>query len=107
MTKTLAIDWDGTIEDNAGFLPGAEESLRALLKSGYKIWIHSCRCNFDAGANYIAGRIGELGFQRPLEAGQIELWLGEGKPPADLYIDDKGLRFDGWFDLVPRVRALA
>lgn len=106
---TLAVDWDNTLvhEKTQEWLGGAEEALRALLKSGFTVWIHTCRGNYGAGREMVVSKLLAAGFERWVRSGDLELWLGEGKPNAAVYIDDRAIRFEGWSDLLPELRKLA
>jgi len=110
--KIVIIDFDGTL---CGFEfpnvgppePHVREALETLKDAGYIIKIHSCRT-----ATYWA---------RPLEREQHidvilkfmydhrlpydELILDVDKPLADLYIDDRGLRYDNnWLEITERLK---
>lgn len=91
---TVAIDFDKTIHaegPNHEYGPpvrGAKDALEAFKDSGFDIVIASCRAGFS-----------------PDEPSKMEAWLKDNqipfdkvtseKPLAHLYIDDKGLRFEG------------
>lgn len=106
---TIAIDWDDTLVDHETqeWLEGAQEALRALLKSGFTVWIHSCRANYQAGQELVVSKLLASGFERWIRSGDLELWLGEGKPLAAIYIDDRALRFEDWNNLIPDIRRFA
>lgn len=98
MIAKLCIDWDGTLVDTGSqeWLPGAQEALRALLKRGYKITIHSSRANWEGGMEQIRLVLGKR------LADQVEL---AGKPVADLYIDNLALTFAGdWTPILAQLR---
>lgn len=110
----LALDYDDCLVGHKKYgepkkwLPGAQEALRALLKSGRTIVIHSCRANWAEGCHEIHEKLFESGFGRFMEAGDLEVWMGEGKPSASVYLDDKAVRFGGsWDGLVPKLRELS
>lgn len=103
--STIALDWDLTlVDEQQEWLVGAQEALRALLRSGYTVWVHTCRANYTAGQELVTSKLVAGGFEGWLRSGDLELWLGEGKPNADIYVDDRALRFEGWNDLVPTIR---
>lgn len=114
--RTLCIDWDdtlvsykrfGDLENPGTWLDGAPEALRALLKSGRQVVIHSCRANWDQGRETIYTKLLEAGLERWIRSGDLDIWLGEGKPLGLVYVDDRGFRFPGsWTDLVPELKAL-
>jgi ribonucleotide monophosphatase NagD (HAD superfamily) len=79
---------DGTIYD--GPMPGCCDALHQLQDRGHKITIYSSRT-----------------FTRPSQLNTMKTWLlkykipydsiaTEGKPPAHVYLDDRGLRFTEW-----------
>lgn len=87
----VAIDWDQTLVDTRTqeWLPGAVDALHRLLSnSSVKVIIHSCRANSAAGAAAIRTKI-----QATLGAHDVRV---EGKLTADIYIDDRAVRFAGW-----------
>lgn len=96
---TIAVDWDGTLVDkDDSFLPGALDALRQLTKSA-KVIIHSCRGTYYEGAVWIKGRLSEEGID-------AEVWTAPGKPLADIYVDDRGLRFTNWEETLVSLRNL-
>lgn len=103
----IAIDIDGTIcelrKGNATYadvlpLPGAVEKVRGLKEAGHYIILLTARhmksCSGNVGL--VVARQGKTLFAW-LEKHGIpydEIWFG--KPHADIYIDDNGLRFTSW-----------
>ena len=90
--KVYCVDFDGTIHDIKHPLPekkmgppivGALEAVRALYKRGTVI-IFTQRGNDKAVRDWLTF----YGFPR-MEVTNI-------KPGADVYIDDKAVRFDSW-----------
>jgi adenylylsulfate kinase len=102
----VAIDFDGTIVKELKYPemgapePGAIKAIKALKALGYRILIHTCRLNGwkeDPGAQAaaVANHLTEHGV--PYD----ELVLpGAGKPFAEYYVDNKGLRYNGDWDEV-------
>lgn len=110
--KTICVDFDGTIVDHefpkiGALKRGVREALEVFRKAGFRILISSCRtCSWDEET---FGRWDCTPIDRPRVREMIEFLDKEGipydeidngmrgKPLADLYIDDKGLRFqDNW-----------
>lgn len=107
----VCIDIDGTLCEirqahqtyaDVQPLPGAIEQLKAMRKAGYYIILATARHmkTCDSNVGMVIARQGKTLLQW-LEDHQIEydeIWFG--KPNADLYIDDRALRFDGnWHDI--------
>lgn len=116
---TFAVDFDGTLVENAwpgmgDWLPGAVDALKELDKLG-KVVIHTCRVapakfgtdewrpameTLDAILD-VKEKLAEVGMKH------LEVWTKPWKPPALVYIDDRGIRFDGdWHGVVAQVRAV-
>ena len=112
----FAVDWDGVCvyEKNTHtgrpfwpgmgpWMPGAVEGLRQLSDNGLTT-IFSLRCS-PVGVDAVTPRttqewIDSIAQIRAMldEQGltQIGIWTGAGKPPAAVYIDDRGYRHQGW-----------
>ena len=93
----IAIDWDRTIHDTDNPvpgrklgppLPGAKEALIELRRQGHTIIIHSC-ARAAPMADWLAW------WEIPYST----IWQGNGKPVADWYVDDRGVKFTSWADL--------
>lgn len=93
----LAIDWDQTLVDThtQEWLPGAEDALAVLLAAGHSIIVHTCRANWTEGLLQIEAKLGALALR-------VAVWDQPGKPDADLYIDNRGVHFDGDWDTILR-----
>lgn len=110
LTKIIAIELDATLIRYNGFkgiehfglpYPGAVELTGRLSQLG-EVWIYTCRTNPDIYTEHlpehmdprdgpkrvkdlIRGYLDSQGFH------YHHIYVGPGKPFADLYIDDKGL----------------
>lgn len=100
----IAIDFDGTVVDHefpaiGALKPGAREALKAFHKAGHKIIIWTCRAGKhekDVRTFLIENDIPFDAINNPVMGAD----LGTRKVYADLYIDDKGLRFeDNWDEM--------
>ena len=103
---TLACDWDGTVVEDAWpewgkFLPGAVKSLKKLSKK-YDIVIHTCRISTidqDGKRRSRQDVLEEVLHLRHLldssGLGNVRIHTNQNKPSADVYLDNKGLRFEG------------
>ena len=100
--KAICIDFDGVIADFTDdinvlgkIIPGAAPALRELPSSGYKIIIHTARPadkdNIARLADYL--NKWEIPFDE-INTNSDCPWPAQ-KPIADLYIDDRALRFNG------------
>jgi hypothetical protein len=130
MAKTLAIDFDDTIYDWAAVkakepsdfdrhksinnielghpLPNAKESLEKFKQLGYFIIIYSCRPFYKSDNENIEYCQVNM-MKQWLKDNNVPydmIWDKLGKPVANLYIDDKGWRFQGWQELDKMLEAL-
>jgi UDP-GlcNAc:undecaprenyl-phosphate GlcNAc-1-phosphate transferase len=99
----LVVDFDNTIASPYGYpeigkpIEGSRRFLRLLKNEGWKIIIYSCR----SGAEH------EAVMAKWLEENEIPFdeinrnssypWAS-GKPVGDVYLDDRGVRFEGRWD---------
>lgn len=103
--KRVLIDFDGVIyKYSSGWsegliydepIKGAREAIRRLRKDGYKVFIFTSRLSKIAQ--------GKQGIK--IQKQMIEKWLNENdievdgitgdKIPAEVYIDDRAIRFEG------------
>ena len=103
----IAVDFDGTVVEHAypkiGELkPGAKAALVAFRKAGHKIAIWTCRHGKEeqeVRSFLNANDIPYDTINNPVMGAD----LGTRKIYADLYIDDKGLRFEDNWDEVRRL----
>lgn len=111
----IAIDFDGVIHwyrpHTRGLgahviadepVPGAIEWLNGLHEAGHEVTIFTCRMNPHCGTVWRAALewlvSHGLVFAPPITA---------VKPHADIYIDDRGYRFEGRFPSTAELEALA
>jgi hypothetical protein len=104
----VGVDWDGTCVENVwpaegDWLPGAVEALHDLSPY-YTLIVDSCRISPLEAHDHSKLRdpaiiAREIAYIRRMldEAGltHVEIWTKLGKLPADYYIDDKGIHFNG------------
>lgn len=106
----IVIDLDGVIcplkraEESYADLtpvPGAAERLRGLRSSGHYIIICTARnmktCNSNLGK--VLKNVGQITLEWLARHGMEYDEIHFGKPNADVYIDDRAVRFTGWSDL--------
>lgn len=111
--KTIAIDVDGTIAAQDGDfdsdfveapLPGAVAALQELAKT-CKIILHSCRTTPGFGEDPRAAQVVMAMWADEHGIPYDDIWTERGKPHADLYLDNKGMKFDGdWSVTLQRVK---
>ena len=95
---TVAIDFDHTLVDGHGFwLPGAADAIRMLWERDALVVVHTCRANDQAGAALVERTLADLGPAPtgPRGGRRLHVHCSPGKPHADVYVDDKALRFNG------------
>lgn len=101
--NTICIDFDETICENSGhpeykiLMPkkGAIEALQALNLAGKIIIIYTSRGrkHFWEVMNWLEH------FEIPFDCLDME-----HKPLAQLYIDDKAIRFDSWDNVIKQIK---
>ena len=96
MAGILCIDFDDTLYNRSSKEPiaGACEALKHFKFKGYTILISSSRLNPELWGDLVKFReqeISEWMKQYDIPYDKIVLH----KPPADIYIDNKGYRFNG------------
>ncbi len=105
----IAVDFDGTVVDHkypdiGALKTGAREALKAFKKGGHKIAIWTCRAGKEEQA------VREFLIQNDLPFDSINTPvpgsdLGTRKIYADVYIDDKAVRFEDNWDEMRRLIA--
>ena len=101
--RTIAVDFDDTIivKVFGTFVPAKDciDALNILRDAGYKIMIHSARswsnwADKDEREEEMRQLLVQWGVPFDL------IYVGEGKPPAFAYVDDRGIRFNNnWMDI--------
>ncbi len=82
----ICVDFDGTIYDGVGIMPGCVDALTKLSKI-YAIAVFSARAT-DPERNQMADILKRFGVPHDE--------ILPPKPEADFYIDDKAFRFESW-----------
>jgi len=114
--KVAAIDFDGVIHQYSNgwqkgiiydeVVPGAKEGVTALKDAGYHIMIYTTRTNPQFRKKGEPEQYDQL--VQYLEKHQIpydRIYVGSGKPMADVYLDDRAIPFTGnWEQSVKDVR---
>jgi hypothetical protein len=95
----IAIDLDDTLVQDMGDgqevpLPGAVEAMTQLVNEGHRLTVFTSRfapmpaSEKQRLREQIESDLAQHGFP------QMEVWTGQDKPAADLYVDDKAVTFD-------------
>ena len=98
--KRLCFDFDGVLYSyRTGYhgptvltdppVPGMPELLQRLQAMGFRLVVHSTRTATEEGARAVNSWLLRWGFPADV------MELSATKPPADLYVDDRGYRFEG------------
>ena len=107
------IDFDGTLckfafPEVGEVEPNVKYALELLRAKGYAIKIHSCRTAtywenaIERGTH--AHLIGEFLREHKIPHDEIILSTSMDKPIADVYIDDRAIRYDGnWMEIALRL----
>lgn len=107
--RTVCVDFDGVLHSYTSPwkgadiildppVPGAAEWLRSMLEAGFDVAILSTRTASPSGRLAITQwldrrcKIDIVAINREEGA---KIFLTETKPPALIYIDDRGYRFEG------------
>jgi hypothetical protein len=104
--KTICVDFDGVIADyskgwqgNGIFgdpVPGASKVLHKLRLAGWKIIIFTTRGEVDLLAKYFHKN--SIPYDEINKNSDNPPGSNNGKPIADVYLDDRGVRFNGDWD---------
>jgi hypothetical protein len=96
-TNVMAVDFDGVVHDPYNRAPGfkmgrpitgAPEALDCFRGAGYRIVIHTCARSDQGTLHHIEDWLWY--FQIPFDE------VTDRKPEADVYLDDKAIRFVDW-----------
>jgi hypothetical protein len=114
--KVALVDFDGTIipwgplMKKRGVTPGCREAILQLVGKGYKIIVFTSRLSWTWMESVVGNDLAKvIEFREAQETFIIETMLAAGIPfsgmtaekvPAEFYIDDKAIRFDGDWDEV-------
>lgn len=103
-----AVDWDGVCAVEAWpglgqWLPGATEGLRRLCGRG-DVLIHTCRVApvEPDGVTWrdpveVGREVARIRRMLNLEGlHKVQIWTKPWKPRADVYLDDRAVRFADW-----------
>lgn len=97
MKRVLCVDWDDTIYDRKtrALMPGAKEGLSALREQGWNLIVYSAN-----NTEWILRMIDEHDLH------PLGVWIGDGKPNATCFLDDRAVRFTGWSTAPDEIAAL-
>lgn len=107
--KTICVDLDGVLARYDGWhglreigepIPGAREFINALVYH-YRVVIFTSRCStsinpkpegFGSDEKYVEFLVSLVGMWLTDNGfSDVEIWSGQGKPPAAAYVDDRSV----------------
>lgn len=88
----VCLDWDGVLVDGRSqeWLPGAQDAVRWLLRAKAKVLVCTCRATWPEGLEQVEAQLQEA------RLGRVK--VSAVKPMADVYVDNKSVRFEGDWD---------
>lgn len=101
--SVICLDFDGVLHDptnrDEGFrmgkpVEGALHAVEKLLRAGHTLVIHSCRARYASDRDHVQAWLAYFHFP--------PIHVVYTKPPADVYIDDRAVRFEEPDDLDQR-----
>ena len=110
--KTVCLDFDGVVNSYVSgwkgplalpdpIVPGAIQFMLMMLAAGWTVAIHSSRSHtigaIPAMREWLYKEAGQTWYETPAGPGLESVKFVDEKPPAILYIDDRGFRFEGVF----------
>lgn len=104
---TVAVDFDGTLVNGGSWIPGAADAIRELWRRDTLVIVHTCRANTPAGLELVERALADLGRPPvgPRGGRRLQVHTAAGKPGADVYVDDRALRFTGdWAATLGQIR---
>lgn len=107
--NSISIDFDGVLHSyeqpwqGAAVIPddpvpGAQAFCRAMLDAGWRVYVQSARCGQEGGPEAMRAWFAEHCFPDGLE-------IVAAKPPAHVYLDDRGWCFTGVFPTAEQIAA--
>ena len=110
--KIAVIDFDGTLckfafPDVGPIEPGVKEALETLKETGYTIKIHSCRTatywRNEKERRIHIQMILDFLSQHKLPYDELIMSITMDKPIADVYIDDRAVRYENNWPEIARM----
>ena len=108
--KTIAIDFDGVIHKySKGWqngkiyddpIEGALEAIVELVNKNYKVVVFTTREYTGAVREWIITKLHECKAVKGKSFDMKNFEVTNTKPPAIAYIDDRGIRFTNWKDML-------
>ena len=99
LEKIIAIDIDGTLctisenYEECKLLDNAKESIDYIRSKGYKVFLHTGRHILNSEVTIKWLKQNDINYDH----------IVFGKPPAKYYIDDKGISFDSWVNVLKNI----
>jgi len=113
--KTVCLDFDGVVHSYTSpwvgptvipdpIVEGAIQFMLTCLTAGWAVAVFSTRSHAPGGRSamrdWLYEQSGQTWWETPCGPGLIEVVFPKEKPPAILYIDDRGYHFEGTFPTV-------
>jgi len=97
--ETIAVDLDNTLIDKEqNLIDGAKEALEKLKEKGYEIVIYTARFAFTPKEQWQSLQANIEGLLNRLQVPFNKVSII--KPVCKFYIDDRGVKFDNWSDVM-------
>ena len=102
----ICLDFDNTLHDAhhpmAGRkmgppMPGALGAVQQLRAAGHRLVIHTSRVQQESQAEHVYAWLKYYGFPR--------IPVSVPKPIAEVYVDDRAVRFASWAEALPAIAA--
>ena len=116
-SKIIAVDFDGVIHGySKGWqngrpydqpVPGARQAMEKLISEGYHVMIYTTRCNPDYLEGSTVDRVQDVRDYLLINSIPFsEIYTGNGKPKATIYVDDRAIGFKGnWEQTVEEINS--
>lgn len=104
--KTVTIDLDDTVCHQlpypaiGGLIPEARESLKAFQDAGLFVMIHTGRVSQYWMNDHLEEACKVADYLNSIQLPHDSIWTGHGKPMANWYVDNRGVRFQNNWEFI-------